>query len=311
MEGVCDAPMRKILTRHGGYDECFSEFIRVSDVVLPKKALVRSVPELEQGCTTDSGAPVRVQLLGDNPNLIAKTAKVAESLGASSIDLNFGCPSRFVHHAGAMLLKEPALMHEIVSRTREILDPKTHLSVKMRLGFADKSEALGIVQEIAVDGVNEIIIHARTRKDLYRQDALDWSAIASLHEPARRALLVANGEIHSWEDAQTCARLSGCDIMMTGRGALMVPNLGHVIKDNAAPTANPGILAVLLEFMQELMQRGFAEKSVLDRSKQFLGFARRFNPSLGEFFKLFCQINALEESLKLVGSSACDLGAGS
>lgn len=311
MEGVCDAPMRKILTRHGGYDECFSEFIRVSDVVLPKKSLVRQVPELEQGCRTESGVPVRVQLLGDNPELIAKTAKVAESLGAQSIDLNFGCPSRFVHHAGAMLLKEPPLMHEIVARTREILDPKTLLSVKMRLGFADKSEALGIVREIAVDGVNEIIIHARTRKDLYRQDALDWSAIAILHEYAGSAALVANGEINSYEDAQTCARVSGCDIMMTGRGALMAPNLGHVIKDHAVPLANPGILAVLLEFMQELMERDFAEKSVLDRSKQFLGFARRFNPSLGEFFKIFCQINTLEESLKLVKSSASDPGLGS
>lgn len=311
MEGVCDAPMRKILTRHGGYDECFSEFIRVSDVVLPKKSLVRQVPELEQGCKTESGVPVRVQLLGDNPELIAKTAKVAESLGAQSIDLNFGCPSRFVHHAGAMLLKEPPLMHEIVARTREILDPKTLLSVKMRLGFADKSEASGIVREIAVDGVNEIIIHARTRKDLYRQDALDWSAIAILHEYAGGAALVANGEINSYDDAQTCARVSGCDIMMTGRGALMAPNLGHVIKDHAVPLANPGILAVLLEFMQELMERDFAEKSVLDRSKQFLGFARRFNPSLGEFFKIFCQINALEESLKLVKSSASDLGTGS
>ena len=68
-----------------------------------------------------SGTLVRVQLLGDNPQTIAATAVRAVKLGAKSIDINFGCPSRFVHHGGAMLLKEPDLMHEIVSTVRDAL----------------------------------------------------------------------------------------------------------------------------------------------------------------------------------------------
>ena len=48
MEGVADPPLRKVLTAHGNYDECFSEFIRVTDVVLPYKTLEREVPELKE-----------------------------------------------------------------------------------------------------------------------------------------------------------------------------------------------------------------------------------------------------------------------
>ena len=105
MEGVTDPPMRKVLTRHGAYDACTSEFIRVTDEPIPNKTLIRYVPELKQGAVTDSGCPCRVQLLGDVPESLAITAKRAVALGANAIDLNFGCPSRFVHHGGSMLLK--------------------------------------------------------------------------------------------------------------------------------------------------------------------------------------------------------------
>lgn len=300
MEGVCDPPMRKVLCAVGGYDECFSEFIRVSDVVLPYKTLWREVPELREGGKTPDGTPVRVQLLGDRPGLMARTAKRAEEIGAKAIDINFGCPSRFVHHAGSMLLKEPSLMHEIVARVRDILEPETLLSVKVRLGFESKHEAPVIVQAIAVPGVNEIIVHARTRKELYREECLDWSAIAPLHELAGEAVLVANGEIVSLDSALECMRLSECRRLMIGRGALMVPNAGHVVKDGAEPLSNSELLQVALSFMDELEARHFPEKSVMDRLKQFLGFARRHNPELTQFFKRVCKIGSASQARELL-----------
>ena len=124
LEGLADGPMRKVLCAHGGYDLCFSEFIRVTDLVVSEKTLLREIPEYQNDCKTDDGTPLRVQLLGDNPKTLAQSAVIACNLGAKSIDLNFGCPSRFVHHSGAMLLKEPELLHEIVDTVRQTLDPK-------------------------------------------------------------------------------------------------------------------------------------------------------------------------------------------
>ena len=301
MEGVADPPLRKVLTEHGGYDECFSEFIRVTDMVLPYKTLEREVPELkENNARTKSGTLVRVQLLGDNPKALADTALRAVKLGAKSIDLNFGCPSRFVHHGGSMLLKEPDLIHEIVATVREALDSSVFLSVKVRTGFLNKSEAPDIVKAIAVDGVNEIIMHARTRKDLYAESALDWSVIGKVKEFANNISMVANGDILSYEDGQTCSDLALTDRLMVGRGALSMPNAGFVLKDNAQSYSVAQVLQVVDEFMQELIDRDFAEKSVLDRAKQFLGFARRKNAVLTEFFKIFCRENSVTATRSLL-----------
>lgn len=135
LEGLADGPMRKVLCAHGGYDLCFSEFIRVTDIIVSEKTLIREVPEFLNDCKTADGTDIRIQFLGDNPKTMAQSAVLANRLGARSIDINFGCPSRFVHHSGAMLLKEPELMHEIVSEVRQALDPACDLSVKIRLGF--------------------------------------------------------------------------------------------------------------------------------------------------------------------------------
>lgn len=304
MEGVADPPLRKILTAHGNYDECFSEFIRVTDTVLPYKTLERDVPELkENDARTASGTLVRVQLLGDNPQAIAATAVRAVKLGAKSIDINFGCPSRFVHHGGAMLLKEPELMHEIVSKVREALPAGIFLSVKVRTGFLSKEEAPEIVAAVAVDGVDEIIMHARTRKDLYAEKALDWSVIGRVKAYARGIPLVANGDVLSYDDGQRCAAEAKTDRLMVGRGALSIPNAGSVLKDGVKPYTTCEVLKVVNEFIDELITRDFMEKSVLDRAKQFLGFARRADQSLVEFFKLFCRENSVDKARKLINDT--------
>ena len=44
MEGVIDAPMRRLLTGLGGYSRCVTEFIRVTTVLLPEKSLSAALP---------------------------------------------------------------------------------------------------------------------------------------------------------------------------------------------------------------------------------------------------------------------------
>ncbi len=302
MEGVADAPMRKVLTKHGNYDECFSEFIRVTDIALPYKTLLNDVPELEHGAMTESKTNVRVQLLGDNANALCLSAKRAVSLGARSIDMNFGCPSRFVHHAGSMLLKEVDLLHDITSALRDALDPSVHLSIKVRTGFMDKNEAFDIIKAVAVDGVNEIIIHARTRHDLYREEALDWNLLLNLHDCANGIPLVANGDICSQEDSIKCYNANKCTRQMIGRAALMVPNMGFAIKDGVKGYSTKDVLLVVKEFALELISRQFLEKSVLDRCKQFLGFARRKNIEISDFFKVFCRMQDVKSAIMLIDS---------
>ncbi len=300
LEGLADGPMRKVLCRHGGYDLCFSEFIRVTDLKVSEKTLLRYVPEYEHDCMTEDGTPIRIQLLGDNPKVMAQSAVIANNLGARSIDINFGCPSRFVHHSGAMLLREPELLHEIVSEVRQALDPSCILSVKVRLGFLSTDEAPAIISAVAVDGVSEITVHCRTRKGLYREEELKWEALAGLHQYAKNVKLIANGNVNSLEDAIRCKTVTGCTDFMCGRGAFASPNLGYVIKNGEKPYSTAQILRTDMEVIEAFSNTGRTDKMIMDRAKQFLGYARVHRKELNPFFKIFCKCVIVGDGLNLL-----------
>ncbi|MBL6898243.1 MAG: tRNA-dihydrouridine synthase, partial [Luminiphilus sp.] len=82
MEGVMDSIMRALLTKIGGYERCVTEFVRVSQTVLPKRVFYRYAPELLSDGVTASGVPVYVQLLGSDPWLMAANARRVAMLGA-------------------------------------------------------------------------------------------------------------------------------------------------------------------------------------------------------------------------------------
>ena len=120
MEGLLDYILRDTLTRLGGVDRCVSEFIRVTNTLLPERVFTRVVPELLQGGCTRAGVPVRPQLLGSDPVCLAENAARVAGMGPYGVDLNFGCPAKVVnrHGGGAALLQEPELIATIVAAVR-------------------------------------------------------------------------------------------------------------------------------------------------------------------------------------------------
>ncbi len=233
MEGLVDPVMREIISRIGGIDRAVTEFVRVSDLILPKRVYLRLAPELLQGGVTSVGTPVYVQLLGSDPGRLAGCARQLVELQAPGIDLNFGCPAKTVtrNRGGSILLREPDLIHRIVSEVRQAVPASTPLTVKMRLGYEDDSLALENALAIAAAGAVELCVHARTKVEGYRPPA-HWHKIARIRE-ALSIPVVANGEIWSLEDFVRCQSLSGCDRLMLGRGLIARPDLALQVRCHA------------------------------------------------------------------------------
>ena len=63
MEGLLDCTLRDALTQVGGVQRCVSEFIRVTDHLLPLRSFTRVAPELLNGGFMPAGVPLRPQLL--------------------------------------------------------------------------------------------------------------------------------------------------------------------------------------------------------------------------------------------------------
>lgn len=282
MEGLTDPLMRQILTQIAAdlgrpYDWSVSEFIRVTQHVLPSHVFYKYVPELHHDAKTASGTPIHIQLLGSEAQLMAENAAYACELGAPAIDINFGCPAKTVnsHRGGSVLLDEPEVMYDIISAVRQAVPNHIPVSAKIRLGYTDSSRMDDIKAAIAASGADWLTIHARTKTQGYKPPAY-WEKIQNfnmLHIP-----VIANGEIWNVEHAQNCMAQSGTKHLMLGRGAVTRPDLiaqvdknqshqNHQNPENETPLLWQDLIAHQIKFLE-----GAAKSDVVlvGRYKQWL-----------------------------------------
>ena len=229
MEGITDAPMRALQGASGGFTYAVSEFIRVSDVPIPKKVFRKDVPELENGGKTPTELPVQVQILGGDPELMALSALQAVAAGAFAIDINFGCPAKTVnrHDGGASLLLHPHRIRTIVAEVRDAVPDHIPVSAKLRLGWDSIDPIHENAAMAAEGGANWITIHARTRMQGYLPPVY-WGKIGEIRQNLSIPV-VANGDIWSRDDFLRCRDETGCCHFMLGRGALANPSLSKVV----------------------------------------------------------------------------------
>jgi len=277
MEGVLDHIMRDLLTKIGGYDHCVTEFVRVVDQLISDRAYFRSCPELRNagayGCTTEAGTPVRVQLLGQHPQCMADNAAKVLELGSHGIDINFGCPAKMVNKncGGAVLLKDPENLYQIVKAVKTAVPHDAIVSAKIRLGYEDKALAIENAQAIEAAGASELTVHARTKVEGYRPPA-HWHWIAKIKQSINIPV-IANGDIFTLDDAKKCREISGCNDIMVGRGALMLPNLAQVIKEIAPALSWNEVQTLLLKYT-ECETYGDKSKYYPNRIKQWLKYLK-------------------------------------
>ncbi|KAA9000601.1 tRNA dihydrouridine(16) synthase DusC [Affinibrenneria salicis] len=298
MEGVLDALVRHLLSAVNDYDLCITEFLRVTDQLLPAKSFYRLCPELHHASRTAAGTPVRIQLLGQYPHWLAENAARAVELGSWGVDLNCGCPSKVVNGSGggATLLKDPELIYQGAKAMRAAVPAHLPLTVKIRLGWDSDQRRFEIADAVEQAGASELVVHGRTKEDGYRAERINWAAIGEI----RRRLkipVIANGEIRDHRSARECLNITGCDALMLGRGALNVPNLSRVIKYDEPRMPWSGVMRLLDNYVR-LEKQGDTGLYHVARIKQWLGYLRQEYDEAGA---LFSEIRTLSSSPAIAG----------
>ena len=284
MEGVADVLMREMLTSINCYDLCITEFVRVVSSVVPKRIFYKICPELLNNGMSNNGTPVRVQLLGQDPEWMAENAVRAIELGSHGVDLNFGCPAKTVNKSkgGAVLLKTPETIYRIVKNVKESVSAEQIVSAKIRLGFDDASLLDEIVSAICSANASQLTIHARTKKDGYKPPAY-WHHIGDISRKYNIELY-ANGEIWSLADAKKCMLAANTPNLMLGRGALATPNLANVVKETQSKMSWPE-LALLLKKYAQLELQGDKSFYFSSRLKQWLRYLKLQYPQAEMLFE--------------------------
>lgn len=216
MEDVSDPPFRRMCKAYGA-DVLYTEFVSC-------EAAIRNVKsEIAKFDVAENERPIGIQLYGSNPDSMERAAALAETMGAPDfIDINCGCWVKKIANRGdgAGLLRDLGRLQAVVAAVgRGVSLPVT---VKTRLGWDDGGIVILELARILADmGIQSLTVHCRTRSQGYSGRA-DWSWLPKIKEAAPSLPLIANGDICTPLDVESCFNL-GCDGVMIGRAAMQRP----------------------------------------------------------------------------------------
>jgi len=215
MAGVTDKAFRLMARKFG----CGLEY---SEMISAKALTYNNKKTFELLDTNGEEDYIAIQLFGSEPEIMAEGAKIAQDYGAKIIDINMGCPvPKVVKNAeGSALMQNPSLAAEIVRAMKNAVD--VPITVKMRIGWDEQNiNAVEFAQAIEAAGADLLAVHGRTRSQYYAGKA-NWEEIAKV-KAAVKVPVLANGDVNTVEDCADICRLTNCDGVMIGRGALGRP----------------------------------------------------------------------------------------
>ncbi len=270
IQGVTEVVFRNLFAQHfPGFDAAMAPFINPQGQAhFKQKVLADVLPE------HNTGLPLIPQLLHNNAeNFIAMAARL-EELGYSHINWNLGCPAPMIvrKRRGSGLLPYP---EAIISFLEEVMPRiKAQLSIKTRLGLHEPSEILDLLPRLDDFPLEEITIHARLGKQLYR-GTTDLEGFAACQDLSRHQL-VYNGDISGttvFNDLRT--RFPTVQRWMIGRGALGDPFLPAAIK-GAGPVSPQEKTRRIMAFHDALYdqyrEKLFGPSHLLGRMKQLWAY---------------------------------------
>src|SRR6266404_3485331 len=161
MSGVTDAPFRRLVARLGAG-------LVVSEMT-SSEALADGCPDASLRAEGQGLGIHVVQLAGCEARWMGEAARLAEGAGAAIIDINMGCPARHVTGAqsGSALMRD--LDHALTLIAATIAAVKVPVTLKMRLGWDDRSlNAPELARRAEQAGVQMITVHGRTRCQFYK-----------------------------------------------------------------------------------------------------------------------------------------------
>jgi tRNA-dihydrouridine synthase C len=179
----------------------------------------------------------------------------------------------------------------------------------MRLGVSDTSLAIDCATALAEGGAAHLVVHARTRDDVYRPPA-HWEWIARIDD-AVDVPVIANGDVWAVADWQRCRAVSGCADVMIGRGAVSDPFLALRIRGRVDPVPSgeewPAVLGLLDDYLRKLQAR-VTPRHEHGRVKMWLSYLKRTWPQAAELHTAIRYLQDSRDILEVIAGAMSGIG---
>jgi nifR3 family TIM-barrel protein len=296
MSGVTNRTLRA-LYKPFGFGLTVTEFVSSNALQFGSK---RTMEMIDQHGVEK---PVSTQLWGNDPDLMAKAARLVRECGADIVDINFGCPAPKVTktEGGSACLRDVDKCERIMRAVVAAVD--CPVTVKMRLGWDERNHVyLEVAKRAEAVGVKALTLHARTARQFYK-GAADWSHIAALKRGVSIPV-IGNGDLGDPHDAVARMRESGVDGIMLGRAVLGNPWLVSQIRALLAgrpmpplPSAPERLRYAIVHYRTMVAEWG--EERAVPQMRKHLGY----------YLKGFRGASELRERLMRTPTAAETIGA--
>ena len=300
MAGVTDHPFR-LICKNFGAGVVYTEFVSANGIIR------ENIKTLDMMRFTEEERPLGIQIFGDNPEIVGKSAKMVNKMFKPDIiDINYGCPVPKVTKSGAGsgAMKDLCLMDEITSAVIES-SKDTPVTVKMRAGW-DHDRIISTEAGVRLEkiGVKAITLHPRTTSQKFTGKS-NWNLIKELKESVKIPV-IGNGDINCLDDYKKIIDMTGCDGAMIARGALGNPWIFKEISNYILNKKNDNNITLkdrfdLCKKHYQLLKKDKTEHVCLNLTKKhFSWYLKGFNGA-SEWRKKFMfsqSVKEVEENLK-------------
>ena len=252
-----------------------------------------------------TGLPIWAQLAGSEADALLRDAEALLRLPIAGINLNAGCPSPLVnrHGAGAGLLRDLTRLREVSRALRDLL-PAGQWSIKCRIGWEDVGEFSSLLDVLQEAQPDMLMVHARTRKELYAPGKLHPAAVR-MAVSRMSCPVLGNGDIATRQQAMRWLRHIRPAGVMIGRGAVRNPYIFRELRGGSAPSHEEMLTyyGVLMEETQHVFRERYTQAGHCNRMKKYLAYCYADLGAEAEYALRRCtSVADMCRLLRLIGS---------
>lgn len=249
LAGYSDGAMRLVAREHG-CPFCVTEALLDRTLINGGKGRRREDPDLiasecGMGEIEDNRAasledhPIAGQIMGSDPEEMARGAAILVEMGYEAVDVNLACPVKKVRRRsrGGHFLARPQEAKDVLQAVRDAVGDAAPCTVKMRRAWDDSPEMAARFEEIfdfAYDiGYAWATVHCRTVEQRYAGPGR-WEFLADLVQRRPDRLIFGSGDVWTVQDMYAMLELTGVHAVSIARGCIGNPWIFRQARELAA-----------------------------------------------------------------------------